>query len=151
DRLEPDAGALRRRAGNRGVAGLEGPPVAVAVHERVDRVAVRGDGRELDRAELVLDPPRLDRPTRAPLDGLPVRRRGVRHRERDVLDAVAVAAAMPRDIVVLAQRRGDDDADAPLLEDVRGAVADPGLRTGVRGAREAERVLVEVRGLLRVA
>ena len=94
---------------------------------------------------------RLDRPAGAALHRLPVGLGRVGHRERDVLHAVAVAAAVPRDVVVLAQRGGEHEADAPLLEHVRGAVADAGLRARVRRAREAERVLVEVRGLLGVA
>jgi hypothetical protein len=56
-----------------------------------------------------------------------------------------------RDRVVLADRARDDQADLALLEDVRGAVAHARLRPGVGGAREAERVLVEVGRLLGVA
>ena len=52
--------------------------------------------------------------------------------------------------MILAERARQDEADLALAEHVRRTVPQPGLGPGVRDAREAERVLVEVRGLLRV-
>src|SRR5712691_6413729 len=149
DRAEADAVPLGRV--DRLVARQVEPGVVGAVHERVHRVAVGGDRRQLDPAELVLDPAGLDDAARAALHGLPVRLGRVRDGERDVLDAVAVAAGVVRDLVLLSQRAGDDETDVALLEHVRGAVADARLRAGVSHAREAQRVLVVEGSLLRVA
>ena len=55
------------------------------------------------------------------------------------------------DLVLAAKRARDDEPDVALLEHVARAVAHAGLGARVRGAAEAERVLVVVRGLLRVA
>ena len=132
----------------RDVAGQERAGVVGAVDEGVDRVAVRRDRRALDLPELVLVARRLHHAARAARDGLAVRLRRVGHGERDVADAVAVLREVPRDLVLLAQRARDDEADVALLEDVGGAVAHSRLRARVRGAREAHRVLVEVGGLL---
>ena len=77
--------------------------------------------------------------------------RRVRHGERDVAHAVAVARVVLRDLVLLAERARDDEADVALLEHVGGAVADSRLGAGVRRPREAHRLLVEVRSLLCVA
>ena len=151
DRLEPDTCISSRLARHRGVTGLERARVVAPVDEGVDRVAVGGDGGELDRAELILEGARLEGPSGAALHGLPVRLGRIGHRERDVLDAVTVAAAVPRDVVVLAQRRRQHEADASLLEHVRGSVAYPGLRACVGSAGESQCLLVEVRGLLGVA
>ena len=136
---------------DRDVAGQERAGVVRAVDERVDRVAVGRDRRALDGAELVLVAPRLHDAARAARDRLAVRLRRVGHGERDVADAVAVARVVLRDLVLLAQRARDDEADVALLEHVRGAVAHSRLGPGVRRPREAHRVLVEVRSLLCVA
>ena len=140
--------AVRR---HRHVARLERARVVLAVDERVDRVAVRRDRRRLDRAELVLLAHRLDDAARAALHGLAVRLGRVGNGERDVLHAVAVARVVLRDVALLADGGRHDEPDVALLEHVRGAVAHARLRPCVRGAREAERVLVEVGRLLRVA
>ena len=67
------------------------------------------------------------------------------------LHAVAVRAREARDLAVRAQAAREHEADLALLEHVRRAVADARLGPGVGRTREAERVLVEVRRLLRVA
>ncbi len=144
---EPPGNSVRRR---RYVPRLERPGVVAAVHERVNRVAVRRDRRGLDRAEVVLERLRLGDAARAALRRLPVRLRRVGDGERDVAHAVAVPRLVARDLVVLVQRRREDEADVALLEHVGRAVADAGLRPRVRRARESHRVLVEVRGLLGV-
>jgi len=66
------------------------PVVVVATDERVDVLPVRRDRRQLDPAEVVLHPVRLDDAPRTALHGLAVGLGRVRHRERDVLDAVPV-------------------------------------------------------------
>ena len=127
------------------------PAVVAAVDERVDGVAVGRDRRELDAAELVLLHVRLRDSARAALDGLAVGLRRIGDGEGDVLDAVAVREHVLGDLVVAAQRGGEDEPDVPLLDHVRRAVAHAGLGAGVGGQLEAERVLVEVGGLLGVA
>jgi hypothetical protein len=81
---------------------------------------------------------------------LPVRLGGVGHRQRNVLDAVAVRAREAGELAVAAQPARQDEADVLLLEDVRRPVADTRLRAGIRGRREAEGVLVVEGGLLRI-
>jgi hypothetical protein len=71
--------------------------------------------------------------------------------ERDHARPVAVAGVVLRDLVVGRQRAGEDEPDAALLEDVRGAVAQAGLEPRVGDLLEAEGARVVVRGLLGVA
>lgn len=71
----------------------------------------------------------------------------VGHRQRHDLDAVAVHALMRRDLAVGAERPRQHEANAALLEHVRGAVAQPRLQAGVGDLREAEGVGEVVRGL----
>ena len=152
DVREADTGRGVAVLRDRDVAGQERAAVVGAVDERVDRVAVGGDRRALDRPELVLVASAAPCTLRAPRDdGLAVGLRRVGHGERDVADAVAVLRVVLRDLVLLAQRARDDEADVSLLEHVGGAVAHSRLGPGVRGPREAHRVLVEVRSLLCVA
>jgi hypothetical protein len=125
--------------------------VVVPVHERVDVLAVRADGGQLDTPKVVLEPVRLDDADRAALDGVPVGVLGARHGQRHILDAVSVRAREARDLAVRPQPARDDEPDVVLFEHVRGAIADTGLRAGVRNPVEPERALVEVCGLLRVA
>src|SRR5215207_3489618 len=133
------------------VAGHERPHVVGAVDERVDHVAVRSDRGQLDAAELVVDPVRLLNSAGAALHCLPVCLTRARYLERDAPGAVSVPARELRDFTVHAHPAREHEANVALLEHVRRAVADAGLRPGVRGSREAEGVLVEVRGLLGVA
>jgi hypothetical protein len=151
DVLQADPGSGRAVLGGRGVAGEIRARVVVAIHERVDVLAVGRDRGQFDAAEVVLDPVRLDHAPRAALDGLPVGLGRVRDRERDVLHAVAVGAGEAGDLAVRAEAARDHEPDAVLVEDVRGPVPDSSLRPRIRGLREPERVLVEVRSLLRVA
>src|SRR5207249_4857494 len=111
----------------RDVAGQIDAVVRRAVDERVHYVAVRRDRRELDLAELVLDPMRLGDAGRAALHGLTVRLLRVWHAQRDVLRAVAVLAREARDLGVLAHPARDDEADVALLEHVGRAIADARL------------------------
>jgi hypothetical protein len=69
----------------------------------------------------------------------------------DVLDAVAVEGGELADAGVPPQAAREHEPDLVLLEDVARAVADTRLGPGIRRLPEAERVLVVVRGLLRVA
>ena len=117
----------------------------------MDGVAVGRDRGQLDDAVLVFDPRRLADCPGASLNRLSVGLRRVRDHERDVLHPVAVAGVVPGDLVILAERGREDKPDLALLEDIGGAVADAGLRPCVGRPGEPEGVLVEVRGLLRVA
>ena len=58
-------------------------------------------------------------------DGLVVGVVDVRDRERDRADAVAMAGMVAGDVGVGGERAGQDQADAALLEHVRGALARP--------------------------
>ena len=99
---------------------------------------------------LVLDPVRLGDAAGAPLERLAVGVGGVCDLEGDVLDAVPVGVGVACDLVVGPKRAREDEADVPLLEEVRSAVAKAGLGPRVGGRPEAEGALVEVGGLLRV-
>ena len=72
DRLEADASVGDRIARHCDVPGLEQARVVAATDEGVNRVAVGGDGGQLDPAELVLEGVRLDDAAGAALHGLPV-------------------------------------------------------------------------------
>ena len=116
-------------------AGQE-TPVAVALDEGVQDLAVGPDGGGLDRAQVVAAPSRGWRSGAAP------RRRslredvgGVVHLEGDVPDAVAVQRQPDVQGVVVAQGRGQDQPDVALPQDVGGPVGGtrfpgPGRRPG---------------------
>ena len=82
----------------------------------------------LDRPVLVVDALRLDDAARAARHRLTVRLGRVGNGERDVAHAVTVAGVVLRDLVILAERRGEDETDVALLEHVGRAIADTGLR-----------------------
>src|SRR5581483_8890382 len=151
ERQQPDAAVAVPRCRACDVARQVRALVGMTVDERVHDIAVRRDGGELDGAELILDRLRLEHSARAALHRLPVGLLGVRHAQRDVLDAVAVHVREVADLVPAPQRARHDEANVVLLEDVARAVAHSRLGARVRGAAEAERVLVVVRGLLRVS
>ena len=132
-------------------AGQERAGVVLAVDERVDVLAVGRDRRQLDAAEVVFDPVRLDHAAGTALHGLAVRLTCVRDGERRVLDAVPVRAGEAGDLAVAAQTARQHEADVALLEQVGRTVAHARLRPGIRRLGEAERVLVVERRLLRVA
>src|SRR2546430_16268341 len=96
-------------------AGEEGTRVLPAPDEGVDVFAVRGDRRQLDGTEVVLDPVRLDKPGRAALHGLAIGLRRIPDRERRVLDAVAVHAGEASDLRVGAPAASQDEPDVVLL------------------------------------
>ena len=114
----------------------------------MDRVAIGRDRSELDGALVVLELRGLSHAARPTLHRLAVCLGRVGNGQRDVADAVAVARVVTGDLVVLAKRRRQDEADLALLEHVGGPVAEPGLGPCVGRAREAEDALVEVRRLL---
>jgi hypothetical protein len=144
-------GGLAVPAFERLVAGQVGACVVLPVDEGVHRVAVGGDGRELDPAVLVLDPVRLGDAAGAALERLAVGVRRVGDLEGSVLDSVPVGVGVPGDFVVGAERAREDEADVALLEQVRGPVAEACFGACVSDGAEAESVLVEVGGLLRVS
>ncbi|MDF2754385.1 MAG: hypothetical protein K0S82_2768 [Gaiellaceae bacterium] len=133
------------------VAGQVRPRIVPTVHERVDDLAVGADRRQLDTAELVLDPARLGNSACAPLDGLAVRLLRARDLQPDRLGAVPVPAGELGDLVLGAEAARQDEADVALLEHVGRTVADARLGARVRGAGEPERLLVVVGRLLGVA
>ena len=155
DRLQADrverARAVAVRV-ERLVAGGEDAAVAVAVDEAVRRVAVGADGGVLVDAVLVLAAASGGvTPTAPAADGRLVGRRDVVHFEGDVLHAVAVGRQAGVVGVVGAQRRGQDEGDLALPEDVAGLVPQPRLQAGVGDHVEAEGVAVEVGRLAGVA
>src|SRR5215212_743642 len=147
---QADARARLTVVGSRPIAGEVCAGVVVTVHERVDDVAVGADRRELDAAELVLDPLRLPHAARAALHRLAVRLGGARHAQRDDLRAVTMTARELCHLAVGAEAARDHEPDVALLKHVRRAIADARLRACVRSARKAHGVLVVVRRLLRV-
>src|SRR5215831_2132067 len=150
EKLQGDPGRGLAVLDRRPVAGEVGARVVLAVHEGVDDVAVGRDRRELDSSVLVFGPVRLGDALRAALDRLPVGLGGARDAQRDALRGVAVTARELGDLAVGTKAAREHEPDLLLLEHVRGAVANSGLRASVRRRREAERLLVVVGGLLRV-
>ena len=131
--------------------GEERTGVLVAVHERVDVLAVRRDRRQLDAPEVVLDPVGVDYAARTALHRLAIRLTCVRNGERGVSDAVPVRTGEAIDLAVPPQAARQHEADVALLDQVGGSVAHARLRSRVCGPGEAERVLVVERRLFRVA
>jgi hypothetical protein len=150
DRDQADAVAGAAVRGERDIAGQIRTGVLGPVDERVHVLAVGPDRRQLDAAVLVLDPLRLGDAAGATLDGFAVGLARVRNEERDVLGRVAVGGGEADDLAVAAEAAREHEPDLALLEDVRGAVADAGLRACVGDPVEAERLLVPVRRLLGV-
>ena len=148
--LQADPGIRMPVLERRAIAGQIRAGVVLAIDEGVDDVAVGRDRGKLDAAELVLDPARLGDSAGSALDGGAIGVVGARHLQRDVAGAVAVTARELRHLAIGAQAARQDEADVALLDDVGGAVADARLRPRIGRTREPERVLVEVRRLLRV-
>jgi hypothetical protein len=118
DRHQQHVVGVAGSLGARLVAGQEGSVVVVAVHEQVERVAVGLDRRELHAAVLVLLPARRHHAAGALSHRVLVRGCGVGHAERDLVDAVAVAGVVAGDLIAAAERPGQHEPDAALLEDV---------------------------------
>ena len=133
------------------VAGEVGAVVAGPVDQRVHRVAVGGDRRQPDRAMLVADVVGLLEHDRALGGRVRDAAVDVRHRQRDVDDAVAVRPVM------VGQRAGrvvgalDDEPRRAGPQHVGVVVPVPGLGTGVGDQLHPERGLQEVDGLDGVA
>ena len=117
--------------GRRHIAGEERPPVPRAVDEPVQRVAVGGDLGNPGLARAVADRVRGGHSARATGCRLVVGAVDVGHRQRDHLDAVAVASVIAGDRRVGAQRPREDEPDPALLQDVRDTVARAGLKSQV--------------------
>src|SRR4029450_289750 len=146
--------AACQRVGDRGPGGEPGqdrPGVAGAVDQRVDGVAVGGDGRPADDAVLVLVVGGLLDPAGASCGGGVLGGGGVGHAQGDVADPVAVAGDVLGDLGAGAKRAGQQQPDRPLLEHPGGVVAQAGLGAGVGDRGEAEPGAVEVGRLLGVA
>jgi hypothetical protein len=135
----------------RDVAGQERALVALALDEQVQRVAVGGDGRQLDAPVLVLDPVGRVHATRAMRDRVLVSRSGVRDAQGDLVDAVPVKRVVAGDLVATHQGPRQHQADPALLQHVRDAIATTGLEPRVGGLGEAVRAGEEIRRLRRVA
>ena len=125
--------------------------VAVAADERVHDVAVGRDRRELDLAEVVLDRPAARR-RRARRAAPPARYASRASGTRSAMSFTPSPCCLAKSPISCPRRNAldDDEANVVLLEDVARAVAHARLGACVRRAAEAERVLVVVRGLLRV-
>src|SRR3954470_12079291 len=152
DRSQTDAGRRSPvRPCDLAVTREERPGVLAPVDEGMDVVAVRGDRRPLDPAEVVFGPMRLAHSTGSTLNRLPIGVGRIRDGQRRVLDTVAMGAGEAGDLAVRAETARQDEADVGLLDDVGRAVANTGFRPRVRGSRETECVLVEEGGLLGIA
>jgi hypothetical protein len=117
----------------------------------VDRVAVGVDGGAADRAVVIVHVVRLHHRLRAALHRLVEREVGVLDLQRDVVNAVAMFSDVLRRLVTRVQRRGDDESNLSLRQDIRRHIAIPRLQSAVPELREAERLPIEIRRLLRVA
>jgi hypothetical protein len=84
-------------------------------------------------------------------DGVLICRGSVRDAQGDHPYPIAVALVVLADLVVTAERAGQDQTDAALLEHVRDAIAAARLQTAVSGLREPECAGVVIGGLGRVA
>ena len=133
------------------VAGQVGAVVAAAVDERVDGLAVRRDRGDPHGAVLVGDVLGLAHDRRAGPAGLGDALVDVGDLERDVDDAVAVAAVVVGQRAVGVDGAVDDELDRAGAQDEGLVVAVAGLRAGVGDQLHAPRGLVVVRGLGRVA
>ena len=111
--------AVARRAALLGVAGQERAVVAAAVDEAVHRVAVGGDRRRGGRCRARRSP-RAARARRARRARAPCGRRTSASGTDSAitLHAVAVAVVVLGDLVVGAERAGQHEPDAALLQDV---------------------------------
>ena len=72
------------------------------------------------------------------------------HPERDVANAVAMSSHVLGDRPAAGHRRGEDESDLPLRQQVAGPVANAGFRAAVADDLKAQRRLIEMRRLLRV-
>ncbi len=132
-------------------AGQERSFISAALDEGVNRVAISGDGRHADFARLIAHSERLSHAARAALGGFAIRRRGIVDGQGDVAYAVAMDADMIADGMIGRKRRGQNETDFFLLQNVAGAIAHAGFRTAVSRQFHAEAGPVIVRGLTGVA
>src|SRR6185503_4650632 len=89
--------------------------------------------------------------TGPPLDGDLERAARVVHPEGNVADAVAVLGNVSRGGMIGSQRRGEQQPDLVLLQQIAGPISGAGLRPAVAGQLKPERRPVVVAGLLGVA
>ena len=112
--------------------------IVAPVDERVERLAVRPDGRAAERAVLpAVDLRGLHGRGRAARRRLTPRRLDVRHRERDVVDAVTVLAEVLGDLAIRRERCREHEPDPVLDHDVARAVAHLRLEAAERDRGEA--------------
>ena len=117
----------------------------------MDRVAIGGDGRQLNRTVLVFHFEGFADTASAALRRLAPGLASVIHPERHVTDTVAMAMDVVGNLTGRAQRRREHKTDLALLQHIRRAVALTGLRTGVGHQAHAERDAVEVCSLAGIA
>src|SRR5688572_5276358 len=94
---------------------------------------------------------RLDDRLRAAPDRLVEREVRILHLKSDVVNAVTVLADVLGGRMLGIQRRGKDEPDLPLGQDVGGDVPIPGFQTAVGELGESKGLSVEIRRLLRVS
>jgi hypothetical protein len=117
--------------------GREDPAVRAAIHERVKRLPVRSDRRLAQHAVLAaVELGRRQGRGRSTRGRLAPGRFDVIHRERDVVDAVAVLADVLGDLAVGRQRRREDEPDVVLDHDVARPIAHLRLQATERDRRE---------------
>ena len=133
------------------IAREEWARVVLPLDERMQGVAVRGDGRVHHLAVLVLEHGGLQDGPRSALGGLLPGIGGIGDPEGHVLHPIPVLAHVFGDHPLRAHRPGEHVAGLALFDHPRGAVAQLRLWTGVRGDVEAERLRVVEGGLSRVA
>src|SRR3972149_4148044 len=123
------------------LARRKSPVVVVPLDESVNRIAISPNRRTLDGPVLVLQNlRRLDtlRPAFHRLLESPLR---ILHPHSNIRHAIPVGDHEAGDGMVRHEGRGDQEPHIALLEQVRGLVPDPRLRTTVSYWREAEAVL----------
>ena len=132
-------------------AGQEGAAIVPSLHERVDRIAVNGDGGDAHFALLVAQGLRLAHAPGAAAGGLAVSRFRVVHPKRDVPHAIAVQPHMFCNRMLGGERSGEHQPDLALLQQPRCTIARARLRPAICGQPHPERRSIEVSRLLGVA
>src|ERR1700676_365747 len=144
------AGRLRNTVGTGHFdeTGEESTAIILALDERMNGVPVGSNGCQANLAAVILNDCRRRDTTSAPLGGFAICRRGVVHAQSDGLYAVSVLENVPRHYTFGIERRGEDEADLILFDNVGSAVASTGFRATIGRKRHPEPVAMEIGPLL---